>query len=218
MAMRQDAEAAREVSSLVRRTEALLHEVAAAQKELFALAVRPGSLPSRLAGLFAGPPRVLRGVDPPAQIAPGIRINFAAPARLDIIVAAKPLSAERAGAYPNTAELRLTGGGAWLALEIALDWPDLGTGSHYQLSIHGLPSRSVDCRAAVRLVRHDGSLLDHPVVTANLSPTDRFFSLSGEVDMGVLDGVDLEQKPRLVLLFETKELRLLLFQIVASFD
>lgn len=203
---------------LLTTVDALLDEVTAAQKELFALAARPGSLPHTFAGLFAGPSRVSHRVAPYTQLAPRIRVSFAEPAELDVVVKPKMLGPKGAGAYPNTVEFRLSGGSLWLALEADMEWADFGAGRQYQLSIAAVPDRRVSGRAAVRLRRDDGSYCSIDIVKWTLSPANSLLSLAGEFDCGMPPDIDMRQKPILLLLFDTHgELQIRLDQIVASF-
>ena len=214
----REAEEGGRAASLALRVDALAHKVAAAQHELFTLAVRPGSLPTILAGLFAGPARLLRGVGPYSEIAPRVRVSFGGSAILDVVVEPKALRPESAGAYPFSVELALDGSSPWLALEADMTWADLGAGRHYQLSVQGTPSREVDCNATLRLARDDGTYLDHVIARWTLSPDDRFLLSSGSIDLSVPHGIDRRRKPILLFFLDTRdELRLRFDQIVASF-
>ena len=181
--------------------------------------MHPGSLPSTLAGLFAGPARQLSGVKPSAEIAPGIRIGIDDSAQLDVKIDAKKLGSESSGVYPNSIDLAFTGPATWLALETEMDWTDLVSGRRYQLGICAVPDRAIECQAVVRLLRDDGSHHDHLLAKWTLSPTDRFRYLTGELELGAPAGVNMQQKPTLVIFFDTgDDFGICLNQLIASFS
>ena len=104
----------------------------------------------------------------------------------------------------NAIVLNFSGSSRWLTLEFPLSWEEFRNAHRFQLGVYAQSDRPVVGEAVLRLPGPDGDTVDHRFADFLLADTARSAHQRGEFVLPDLSRVDANQRPKLILFFDTK--------------
>jgi peptidoglycan/xylan/chitin deacetylase (PgdA/CDA1 family) len=192
---------------LAAQLDALVGDFVALHSQILTAGGQGPTLQSKLAQLFREPitGKMQRNVGPYETITGGFRVGFEKEARVTLEVEPKLDHSISPENCVNTLKFNLTGPSRWLSLECACEWADMSSAQRYQLGIYATVSRSVPGRAVLRLPGKDGEPIDVVFANFELAKERRNLNKSGELPHVDFMNVNTDQRPILLVDFDTKD-------------
>jgi peptidoglycan/xylan/chitin deacetylase (PgdA/CDA1 family) len=192
---------------LAAQLDSLVGDFVALQSQLLTIGAAQNTLQAKLTQIFRQPVTggVRQTIAPYHVLGPDVRVGFEQGAHVTLDVAPKRDFTASPDSCFNTLEFDFAGPSRWLSIEVLCEWPDLSAAQRYQIGIYASISNSTPGRAVLRLPRKDGTKTDEIMTAFELSRDQRCLNRSGELKLPDFVGVNMDQKPMLIIFLETRE-------------
>ncbi|MGC2412136.1 MAG: polysaccharide deacetylase family protein [Stellaceae bacterium] len=188
---------------LAARIDLMIAELASIKRSLVDRTMHPLPLERSLELLFVQPVTGSQPIllTPHQSISPSVRVGFEGTAQVEYSI----LPRRDGDIQPWSKSLRLVfiGPSRWLSLDLLLAWTDLDAVHRYHLGLSIAVSRTVACRAVLRLWHKDEEYKEIVLAAFTATPAERNYNLSGDITMPAPLVLDHDSDPIFLLLFDT---------------